>query len=103
MVVNDMNLYPSETYCNEEKMSNLCFVSTTGKIESFCKDGIDSYGEEETRDPCVSACSKSCCDDEKDSCNEETLCSPCPSASAKQPSDEAAECFQSKCCFLRAF
>ena len=98
MVVNDMNLYPSETYCNEEKMSNLCFVSTTGKIESFCEDGIDSYGEEETRDPCVSACSKSCCNDEKDSCNEETLCSPCPSASAKQPSDEAAECFQSKCC-----
>ena len=98
MVVNDMNLYPSETYCNEEKMSNLCFVSTTGKIESFCEDGIDSYGEEETRDPCVSARSKSCCDDEKDSCHEETRCSPCPSASAKQPSDEAAECFQSKCC-----
>lgn len=98
MVVNDMNLYPSETYCNEEKMSNLCFVSTTGKIESFCEDGIDSYGEEETRDPCVSARSKSCCDDEKDSCNEETRRSPCPSTSAEQPSDEAAECFQSKCC-----
>lgn len=98
MVVNDMNLYPSETYCNEEKMSNLCFVSTTGKIESFCEDGIDSYGEEEPRDPCVSARSKSCCDDEKDSCNEETRRSPCPSASAEQPSDEAAECFQSKCC-----
>lgn len=98
MVVNDMNLYPSETYYNEEKMSNLCFVSTTGKIESFCEDGIDSYGEEETRDPCVSARSKSCCDDEKDSCNEETRRSPCPSTSAEQPSDEAAECFQSKCC-----
>ena len=98
MVVNDMNLYPSETYCNEEKMSNLCFVSTTGKIESFCEDGIDSYGEEEPRDPCVSARSKSCCDDEKDSCNEETRRSPCPSTSAEQPSDEAAECFQSKCC-----
>lgn len=87
-----------ECYHGRQDLENVFPFLKNGKIESFCEDGIDSYGEEETRDPCVSARSKSCCDDEKDSCNEETLCSPCPSASAKQPSDEAAECFQSKCC-----
>lgn len=77
MVVNDMNLYLFEIYCNEEKMSNLCFVFIIGKIESFCEDGIDLYGEEEMRDLCVFVCFKSCCDDEKDFCNEEILCSFC--------------------------
>lgn len=87
-----------DCYHGGQDLENVFPFLKNGKIESFCEDGIDSYGEEETRDPCVSARSKSCCDDEKDSCHEETRCSPCPSASAKQPSDEAAECFQSKCC-----
>lgn len=87
-----------ECYHERQDLENVFPFLKNGKIESFCEDGIDSYGEEEPRDPCVSARSKSCCDDEKDSCNEETRRSPCPSTSAEQPSDEAAECFQSKCC-----
>ncbi|PFX26244.1 cadmium/zinc-transporting ATPase HMA2-like [Stylophora pistillata] len=100
--LNSIDLYPSKTCGNEEKMSKPCCASASGLTESCCEDGKDLYGEEVARNPCTSSCSKqprSCSDDEMDSCNEESQCSPWPSASAtKQLSDEAADSCRSKCC-----